>query len=124
LNSKPPKKPSPRPTLEDSKKASFARCELLATATNGGKRSKLNNSSSRIRSASVGRDKKSDLQARYWAFLFENLRRAVDDLYRTCESDENIPATKEVILVFENYVRDFKNLADWLRHRPQIYTEN
>ena len=54
-------------------------------------------------------------QARYWAFLFENLRRAVDDLYRTCESDENIPATKEVILVFENYVRDFRNLADWLR---------
>ena len=55
------------------------------------------------------------MQARYWAFLFENLRRAVDDLYRTCESDENIPASKEVILVFENYVRDFKNLADWLR---------
>ena len=79
------------------------------------KRTKLNGGTSRIRSASVGRDKKSDLQARYWAFLFENLRRAVDDLYRTCESDENIPATKEVILVFENYVRDFKNLADWLR---------
>ena len=39
----------------------------------------------------------------------------MDDLYRTCESDENIPATKEVILVFENYVRDFRNLADWLR---------
>ena len=36
-------------------------------------------------------------------------------MYRTCESDENIPATKEVILVFENYVRDFRNLADWLR---------
>ena len=63
----------------------------------------------------MGRDKKTDMQARYWAFLFENLRRAVDDLYRTCESDENIPASKEVILVFENYVRDFKNLADWLR---------
>ena len=54
-------------------------------------------------------------QARYWAFLFENLRRAVDDLYRTCESDESIPAVKEVILVFENYVRDFRNLANWLK---------
>ena len=52
---------------------------------------------SRVRSASVGRDKRSDLQARYWAFLFENVRRAVDDLYMTCESDESIPATKEVI---------------------------
>ena len=51
---------------------------------------------SRVRSASVGRDKRSDLQARYWAFLFENVRRAVDDLYTTCESDESIPATKEV----------------------------
>merc|ERR1719266_1165768 len=51
---------------------------------------------SRVRSASVGRDKKSDLQARYWAFLFENVRRAVDDLYMTCESDESIPATKEL----------------------------
>ena len=54
---------------------------------------------SRVRSASVGRDKRSDLQARYWAFLFENVRRAVDDLYRTCESDESIPATKEVSLL-------------------------
>ena len=70
---------------------------------------------SRVRSASVGRDKRSDLQARYWAFLFENVRRAVDDLYMTCESDESIPATKEVILVFENYVRDFRNLANWLK---------
>lgn len=69
----------------------------------------------RIRSASVGRDKKCDMQARYWAFLFENLRRAVDDLYHTCEADDSIPAAKEVILVFENYVRDFRNLCDWLK---------
>ena len=47
--------------------------------------------------------------------MFENVRRAVDDLYKTCESDESIPATKEVILVFENYVRDFRNLANWLK---------
>ena len=69
----------------------------------------------RVRSASAGRDKKSDLQARYWAFLFENLRRAVDDLYHTCESDDSVHAAKEVILVLENYVRDFKNLVDWLK---------
>ena len=48
------------------------------------------------------------MQARYWAFLFENLRRAVDDLYTTCEADDSIPGTKEVILVLENYVRDFR----------------
>lgn len=130
---KPPKKPSPR-TYEPDKKVNGKAEPSINGAGDKLKRSKLNGSSSRIRSASVGRDKKSDLQvrififfekknlkrnhyfqARYWAFLFENLRRAVDDLYRTCESDENIPASKEVILVFENYVRDFRNLADWLR---------
>ena len=60
LSGKPPKKPSPR-FCEDRKM--------------GKSRIKLTGSTSRIRSASVGRmDKKSDLQARYWAFLFENLR--------------------------------------------------
>nr|XP_040024987.1 S phase cyclin A-associated protein in the endoplasmic reticulum-like [Gasterosteus aculeatus aculeatus] len=29
---------------------------------------------------------KVDLRARYWAFLFDNLRRAVDEIYVTCES--------------------------------------
>ncbi len=48
---KPPKKPSPRP--QEEKKSSF-KGEL--------KRPKLSGSASRIRSASVGRDKKSDLQ--------------------------------------------------------------
>lgn len=36
----------------------------------------------------------SDLRARYWAFLFENLQRAVDELYQTCETDENISECK------------------------------
>jgi hypothetical protein len=31
---------------------------------------------------------------RYWAVLFENLRRAVDDLFRTCEGDESCVAAK------------------------------
>jgi len=71
----------------------------------------------RVRSASVGRDKRSDLQARYWACLIENLRRAVDDLYNTCEVDDNnVSAAKEVILVLENYVRDFKNLVSHKAH--------
>ena len=101
------KKLSPRPSFDENSKKSNSRGSSVD-------RPEKVKKTSRVRSASVGRDKKSDLQARYWAFLFENLRRAVDDLYRTCESDENIPATKEVILVFENYVRDFRNLGNGL----------
>jgi len=75
--------------------------------------------SGRVRSASAGRDKKQDLAARYWAVLFENLRRAVDDLYRTCEGDESCAAAKEVLMVLENYVKDFKNLIGWLKLKTE-----
>lgn len=32
---------------------------------------------------------KLNLQARYWSYLFDNLHRAVDEIYRTCEADES-----------------------------------
>ena len=38
--------------------------------------------------------KRIDLRARYWAFLFDNLQRAVDEIYETCEVDESIVECK------------------------------
>ncbi|KAG8511914.1 S phase cyclin A-associated protein in the endoplasmic reticulum, partial [Galemys pyrenaicus] len=40
--------------------------------------------------------RKIDLRARYWAFLFDNLRRAVDEIYVTCESDQSVVECKWV----------------------------
>lgn len=42
----------------------------------------------------------SELQARYWAYLFGNLQRAVDEIYMTCESDENVSECKVIYYVF------------------------
>uniref|UniRef100_A0A3Q3VZ53 U1-type domain-containing protein n=1 Tax=Mola mola TaxID=94237 RepID=A0A3Q3VZ53_MOLML len=51
--------------------------------------------------------RKVDLRARYWAFLFDNLRRAVDEIY-------------EVLMMLDNYVRDFKALIDWIQLQEKL----
>ena len=34
--------------------------------------------------------KTDDFRARYWSYLFDNLHRAVDEIYYTCEADESV----------------------------------
>ncbi|XP_038124669.1 S phase cyclin A-associated protein in the endoplasmic reticulum isoform X3 [Cyprinodon tularosa] len=64
--------------------------------------------------------RKVDLRARYWAFLFDNLRRAVDEIYVTCESDQSVLECKEVLMMLDNYVRDFKALIDWIHLQEKL----
>lgn len=44
--------------------------------------------------------RKADRRARYWKFLFDNLQRAVDAIYDTCETDESVVECK--VLAYRN----------------------
>ena len=44
--------------------------------------------------------KKRDSRARYWKFLFDNLQRAVDAIYETCENDESEVECKVRFFIF------------------------
>ncbi|KAJ8318369.1 hypothetical protein KUTeg_003460 [Tegillarca granosa] len=59
--------------------------------------------------------RKPDLRARYWKFLFDNLQRAVDAIYETCEQDESVVECKEVIMMLEQSTRDFQSLIERLK---------
>ncbi|WAR00339.1 SCAPE-like protein, partial [Mya arenaria] len=58
--------------------------------------------------------KKPDLRARYWKFLFDNLQRAVDAIYETCEQDESALECKEVIMMLQQSTKDFQSLIERL----------
>ncbi|XP_050401321.1 S phase cyclin A-associated protein in the endoplasmic reticulum-like [Patella vulgata] len=58
--------------------------------------------------------RKPDLRARYWKFLFDNLQRAVDAIYETCEQDESVLECKEVIMMLDQSARDFRLLIERL----------
>ncbi|KAK3096644.1 hypothetical protein FSP39_001987 [Pinctada imbricata] len=72
---------------------------------------------------SDGGSRKPDRRARFWKFLFDNLQRAVDAIYETCEQDESVVECKEVIMMLEQSTRDFKSLIEKL-HMLRAYEES
>lgn len=55
-------------------------------------------------------ESKERFRHRLWCFLFENLNRAVDELYLLCELECDQEQVRESILVLEEAAADFKEL--------------
>ena len=55
-------------------------------------------------------ESKERFRERLWCFLFENLNRAVDELYLLCELECDLEQVKEAILVLQEAKSDFKEL--------------
>lgn len=34
--------------------------------------------------------RETDFPSRYWTFLYDNLKRSIEQIYQTCESDQNL----------------------------------
>ncbi|CAK7323248.1 unnamed protein product [Dovyalis caffra] len=56
-------------------------------------------------------ESKERFRERLWCFLFENLNRAVDELYLLCELECDVEQMKEAVLVLEEAASDFKELT-------------
>lgn len=105
-----PKMVSKRRTSTPEKSGSSER-EGSPAQKRGGKSPARSRSGSRKLSGSFS-GKKNDLRARYWSYLFDNLKRAVDEIYGTCEADESIVECQEVIMMLDQCRRDFSALID------------
>ncbi|KAL8529438.1 hypothetical protein ACS0TY_006752 [Phlomoides rotata] len=55
-------------------------------------------------------ESKERFRERLWCFLFENLNRAVDELYLLCELECDLGQMKEASLVLEEAASDFREL--------------
>lgn len=55
-------------------------------------------------------ESKERFRERLWCFLFENLNRAIDELYLLCELESDLGQVKEAILVLQEAESDFREL--------------
>ena len=70
---------------------------------------KANSNPSTLRRSSSTNRKQVSIRARYWAYLFDNLRRAVDEIYAICDTDSSVVECKVIIdvnLLFISLVID------------------
>ncbi|CAL9770218.1 unnamed protein product [Musa acuminata subsp. burmannicoides] len=61
-------------------------------------------------------ESKERFRQRLWCFLFENLNRAVDELYLLCELECDVEQMDEAILVLEEATSDFRELKCRVGH--------
>ncbi|KAI4326600.1 hypothetical protein MLD38_031896 [Melastoma candidum] len=61
-------------------------------------------------------ESKERFRQRLWCFLFENLNRAIDELYLLCELECDLEQMKEAILVLDEASSDFQELTSRVEH--------
>lgn len=70
------------------------------------------------------RKQKISTQARYWSYLFENLKRAVDEIYELCSQDSSVDECKEAIMILECYKHEFESLSTWINLEKELKVSN
>jgi hypothetical protein len=61
-------------------------------------------------------ESKERFRQRLWCFIFENLNRAIDELYLVCELECDMEQINESILVLEEAISDFQELKSRAEH--------
>ncbi|CAF1081580.1 unnamed protein product [Adineta ricciae] len=61
-----------------------------------------------------------DIRSRYWTFLFDNLKRSIEQIYQTCESDQNILQCQEIVQYLYHCCKDFERLTKTFQFEPSF----
>ncbi|CAF1366277.1 unnamed protein product, partial [Adineta ricciae] len=58
-----------------------------------------------------------EFRSRYWIFLFDNLKRSIEQIYQACESDHDTLQCQEVLQYLCQCSKNFEILIDNVQHR-------
>lgn len=76
----------------------------------------------RTRSSSVGRGRELERKYRHWRFLFDNLRRVLDELYHLCYDEQSTDHCQEMLSALRDSVSEFESLQDWVQWNKNVET--